>query len=258
MNTESLTLMRAFLLENGVRYNDSINEMVVRRNRGETFSFEAHLSAMIYAMLTNQTKWSRIVPHLPEIDDLFFHYNPNEIKRQPGNYFAEGIFKLKCGNISMAAQMKNLSYNISVMEKVVDEYGSMDAFITSEQAHKIVRKLSSYQSPYKIKMLGEALAWEYIRNVGIDACKPDTHLRRFLGNARMGHSRTPLASVEETVKQVELIAKENNIPQSVVDNLIWSYCADGYSEICTATPKCDICVIKKFCNYPCGLPEYNK
>lgn len=77
MNAESLTLMRAFLLENGVRYNDSINEMVVRRNRGETFSFEAHLSAMIYAMLTNQTKWSRIVPHLPEIDDLFFHYNAN-------------------------------------------------------------------------------------------------------------------------------------------------------------------------------------
>lgn len=45
----------------------------------------------------------------------------------------------------------------------------------SEPTHKIVRKLSNYWSQYKIKMLGEALAWEYIRNVGIDACKPDTH-----------------------------------------------------------------------------------
>lgn len=249
MNAESLTLMRTFLLENGVRYNDSISEMVVRRNRGEEFSFSEHLSALIYAMLTNQTKWNRIVPHLSDIDELFFHYNPDEIRQHPGKYFADGIFKLKCGNISTAAQMENLSYNISVMEKIANEHGSMDAFITSEPAHKIVRKLSTYRSPYKIKMLGEALAWEYIRNVGVDACKPDTHLRRFLGNARMGCSRTTVASVEETVKQVELIAKENNIPQSVVDNLIWSYCADGYGQICTATPKCDLCVIKSFCHF---------
>lgn len=252
MNAESLTLMRTFLLENGVQYNDSISEMAVRRNKGETFSFSEHLSALIYAMLTNQTKWNRIVPHLPEIDELFFFYDPKEIKQHPGTYFSDGIFKLKCGNISTAAQMKYLTQNILVMEKIVDDYGSMDEFITSEPAHKIIRKLSSYRSPYKIKMLGEALAWEYIRNVGIDACKPDTHLRRFLGNARMGSSDTPVASVEEVVAQVELIAKENNMPQSVVDNLIWSYCADGYGQICTATPKCDVCVIKNFCNYPCA------
>lgn len=145
--------------------------------------------------------------------------------------------------------MKYLSYNIRVMEKIVDDYGSMDAFITSEPAYRIVRKLSHYRSQYKIKMLGEALAWEYIRNVGIDACKPDTHLRRFLGNARMGYAHASVASVEEVVAQVELIAKENDIPQSVIDNVIWSYCADGYGQICTATPKCDMCVISGFCNF---------
>lgn len=258
MNAESLTLMRTFLLENGVRYNDSISDMVVRRNSGETFSFSEHLSALIYAMLTNQTKWSRIVPHLPEIDELFFFYDKKEIKQRPGTYFSDGIFKLKCGNISTAAQMNNLSHNIMVMEKIADDYGSVDAFITSEPAHRIVRKLSSYRSPYKIKMLGEALAWEYIRNVGIDACKPDTHLRRFLGGARMGHSHAPVASVDEVVAQVELIAKENDVPQSVIDNLIWSYCADGYGQICTATPKCGMCVISSFCKYPCTTQGESK
>lgn len=126
----------------------------------------------------------------------------------------------------------------------------MDAFITSESAHKIVKKLSDYRSPYKIKMLGEALAWEYIRNIGVDACKPDTHLRRFLGNARMGISRGDIATMEETIRQVEEISKENGIPQSVVDNLIWSYCADGYGQICTATPKCEKCIIRIYCKYP--------
>ena len=39
---------------------------------------------------------------------------------------------------------------------------------------------------YKLHQVGEALAWEYIRNVGIDGAKPDTHIRRFLGSNRMG------------------------------------------------------------------------
>ncbi len=250
MNIESIELMRRYLTEKGVRYDDTINSMVVRRNHGEAFSFQEHLSALIYAMLTNQTKWNRIVPHLNEIDRLFFHYEPEEIKKYPGQYFAEGIYRLKCGNISTAAQMENLSHNISVMEKIICTYGSMDDFVTSEPAYQIVRKLSGYCSPYKITMLGEALAWEYIRNVGIDACKPDTHLRRFLGNARMGCSKGSIATVEETIYQVEKIAKESGLPRSVIDNLIWSYCADGYGQICTANPKCEKCVVKSFCRFP--------
>ena len=42
---------------------------------------------------------------------------------------------------------------------------------------------------YKLHQVGEALAWEYIRNVGIDGAKPDTHIRRFLGSDRMGDQR---------------------------------------------------------------------
>lgn len=250
MNAETITSMRHYLTENGVRYNDSISAMVVRRNQGDVFSFTEHLSALIYAMLTNQTKWSRIVPHLREIDELFFHYDPEKIKQYPGRYFSEGVFKLKCGNISTTSQMENLSHNIHTLEKITNEYGSMDAFITSEPAHIIVKKLSGYRSPYKIKMLGEALAWEYIRNVGIDACKPDTHLRRFLGCDRMGHSRDAVATVEETISQVNAIAKATGFPCSVIDNIIWSYCADGYGQICTATPKCEKCVIRVSCSFP--------
>nr|DAE75126.1 MAG TPA: hypothetical protein [Caudoviricetes sp.] len=34
MNAETIDLMRHYLTENGVRYNDSISTMVVRRNQG--------------------------------------------------------------------------------------------------------------------------------------------------------------------------------------------------------------------------------
>ena len=67
MNAETIDLMRRYLVENGVRYNDSISTMVVRRNRGEVFSFTEHLSALIYALLTNQTKCSCTVKYHKKI-----------------------------------------------------------------------------------------------------------------------------------------------------------------------------------------------
>ena len=82
--------------------------------------------------------------------------------------------------------MKALADNIRIFEQLEKEYGSMDAFITSDAPEVIVKKLSQSNSPYKLHQVGEALVWEYIRNVGIDGAKPDTHIRRFLGSDRMG------------------------------------------------------------------------
>ena len=247
MTGNDILEMRSYLTSNCLQYNDSINVMVTKRKAGKVFSLEEHIAALIYAQLTNQTKWSRIVPHLPEIDALFFNYDPKEIKKHPSSYFAEGIFALKCGNISTKAQMNNLHRNIATMETITAEYGSMDAFVTSAPAQQIIELLSAGKSKYKMAMLGEALAWEYIRNVGIDGCKPDTHLRRFLGNDRMGSDVAPIASVEETIHQVELLSAETNLPLSTIDNIIWSFCADGYGEVCTATPHCERCVVRSSC-----------
>lgn len=247
MTGKELLLIKDYLTANCLQYDDTIHVMVAERRAGKHFTIEEHIAALVYAQLTNQTKWSRIVPNLPEIDALFFNYNPDEIKKHPGSYFADGIFSLKCGNISTKAQMNSLHRNISTMESIVEEFGSMDAFVTSAPARHIVELLSSGKSKYKMAMLGEALAWEYIRNVGIDGCKPDTHLRRFLGNDRMGDASESVASVNETIQQIDILAAETNLPLVSIDNIIWSYCADGYGEVCTATPHCEKCVVQTNC-----------
>ena len=82
----------------------------------------------------------------------------------------------------------------------------MDAFITSEPADIIVVKLSKNSSPYKIKRFGEALVWEYLRTMGIDGAKPDTHLRRFLGSGRMGTCLNDPATVKDVREQVEVLS----------------------------------------------------
>ena len=255
MTGAELKSMQDYLTSNCLQYSDSIHVMVEQRQQGKVFSLENHIAALIYAQLTPQTTWSHIVPHLAEIDQLFFNYNPEEILKYPGTYFAQGIFALKCGNISTTAQMNNLHKNIGTMKRIVCDYGSMDAFVTSAPAQQIVSLLSNSKSKYKMTMLGEALAWEYVRNVGIDGCKPDTHLRRFLGGARMGTVDNGTATPEEVIEQVERLSRETGLSMASVDNIIWSYCADDFGEVCTATPNCEKCVVCNSCKMTNRAPK---
>ena len=255
MTGVELKSMQAYLTSNCLQYSDSIHVMVEQRQQGKVFSLEEHIAALVYAQLTPQTTWSHIVPHLAEIDRLFCDYNPDEILKHPGAYFAQGLFALKCGNISTTAQMNNLHKNIETMKRIVHDYGSMDAFVTSAPAQKIVALLSNSKSKYKMAMLGEALAWEYVRNVGIDGCKPDTHLRRFLGGARMGSVTSGVATPEEVITQVERLSQETGLSMASVDNIIWSYCADNFGEVCTATPRCEKCVVRNSCKVANSHPR---
>ena len=167
----------------------------------------------------------------------------------PPSVFCEKIKDIKCGNRAIRAQMRSLRTHIHIFERIEVEYGSLDDFVTSENAHHIVTMLSSPLSPYKLPMVGKALAWEYLRNVGIDAAKPDVHIRRFLGADRMGSclasSPASLADVEQKMEQ---LAEETGLLKVEIDDLIWRFCAKGYGEICTASPACERCVIADRCH----------
>lgn len=56
--------------------------------------------------------------------------------------------------------MEALPYNIQIMEKIEQEYGSIDTFVNTYPANELVEKLSSNTSKYKLKMMGKALIWE--------------------------------------------------------------------------------------------------
>ena len=243
-----LTVIRSYLESKGLGYNTSLTEEIEKRRAGKQYTIRDHIRGMIYSMLTNQTKWYRVEPHLPEIDKLFYDYDPEKIMAADPTFFCTGLFDMKCGNMSTNAQMKALPDNIQVFRKIENEHGSIDAFITSEPADVIVQNLSDGSSPYKMKMLGEALVWEYLRNVGVDGAKPDTHMRRFLGADRMGTGTNSPATISEVNEQVTELAEKTGMSKIEIDNLIWSFCADGFGEVCTATPHCTNCPIRDWCN----------
>jgi len=244
-----LLIIKDYLDSKGLRYDGPFMNQIKLRAEGKVFSFSEHLKGIIYALLSNQTKWKRIEPKLPQIDKMFFDYDVEKIKATNAEYFYNGLFELKCGNVSTKAQMKSLHENIALLEKLKKEFGSLDVFVTSAPTHEIVRKISDSNSPYKLKMFGEALAWEYLRNVGIDGAKPDTHLRRFLGADRLGNGMNSVASVSEVIDQIEILSFETGLSKLEIDNLIWSFCADGYGEQCTSNPKCSECVIQRECKH---------
>lgn len=228
-------------------YGD-LGKKVLDRKAGKEFSFDEHLKGMVYALLTNQTQWSRIEPNIEKINELFFNFNTEKVKATDYLYFEKGLRDLKCGNISIHKQMETLHENIKTMEKLAAKYGSMDKYVTSKRADFIVKELSNNNSEHKLKCMGEALVWEYLRNVGIDGVKPDTHLRRFFSSDRMGNGSSPLATEDEVIEQANQLAKSTGKELWEIDDIIWEYCADGYEEICTDDPLCEECVISEFCH----------
>ena len=229
-----LDSIRDYLEQKGLLYDSYMMREINLRREGKTYTIGDHVKVLIYSMLSAQTKWYRIQEHLTEIDKLFYNYNPTFIMAADPSRFVQGLFDLKCGNRSTKKQMYALNDNIQNFQRIQDEYGSIDGFITSDSPEEIVQKLSKSSSKYKMKILGEALAWEYLRNVGIDAAKPDTHLCRFLGADRMGTGKKSLATIKEVNEQVTRLAKETGMTKVEIDNLIWSFCADGYGAVCTA------------------------
>ena len=244
-----LFVIQSFLKAKGLRHSSSLTRQIRERQNGREYSLSEHIKGLVYSMLSNQTKWHRIEPQLVNICNLFHDFDAERIKTTPASNFSDALFAIKCGNISTKAQMESLNDNIAVLEKIEKDYGSIDAFITSAPAYDIVKKFSKAGSQYKLRMLGEALVWEYLRNVGIDGAKPDTHLRRFLGADRMGVGAASPASVNDVIMQVNMLADETGLAKIEIDNLIWSFCADGYGEICTFKPQCRDCPIRSYCKH---------
>ncbi len=96
--------------------------------------------------------------------------------------------------------------------------------------------------------MGEALIWEYLRNVGVDGAKPDVHMKRILGHNRLGFSRYEEATNEEVINAMKQLSDETGLWMAQLDYMFWCFCATGKGEICTANPSCNRCVLRDECN----------
>ena len=57
---------------------------------------------------------------------------------------------------------------------------------------------------------------------------------------RLGYAAS-IATEIEAIKAFDDISKNTKYLKSYIDIVLWSYCVDGYGEVCTANPKCYKC-----------------
>lgn len=241
--------------------NTHIKHQIDRRNNGERFSVNDHIRAMVYSMLSSGTKWERVEKSIDiktgriiSIDEIFHNYDIDYLLQCDPDILADEIKNLGCAGQSTRKQMKALvSKNITTLISLEQEYGSIDSyyqkFIDKDTTLKtLVKQLSDPQSEDKLAEMAEALVAEYLKNVGYDIAKPDRHIRRILGSKILGCSEYEEVPVYEAFDIVAEIAQEMNKPVAEVDYILWSYCADGYGEICTVSkPECNKCVANECC-----------
>lgn len=224
-------------------------EWIQQRSNGKVFSMSEHIRALIYSQLSNNRPWNQIELNIDKIDEIFFFYDKEKILNTSADYFIEEIQSIKCGNRNIKKQMDSLHDNIHKFERIEQEFGTLDNFVTSGTPIEIADLLAN-SLKYKLHTLGLALAMEYLRNVGIDATKPDTHIRRILGSKRLGYSSGEIAGEIESIDIINTISSETGYLPSQIDALLWLFCSNDNGMICTEKPHCDQCLLNgKYCNW---------
>lgn len=256
---EELLIKDGKVQEKKLWNNTYIKKQIDKREGGGKFSIQDHIRAMVYSMLTSGASWSRIDSTIEYetgclllIDDIFYQYDVDTLLNTDPMVLVKRITENKLGTPYIKNQMIALvGTNIVKLQTLEKEYGNIDVFyqkfIDNDHTLKsLVKALSTAGKPNKYIQLDVALNAEYLRNVGYDIAKPDRHICRILGSERLGlHSNIEVPKYE-AFDIVAEIANRLNKHTAEVDFILWSYCADGYGQICTLNnPKCEKCSIKK-------------
>lgn len=242
--------------------NTYIKRQIDKRREGKEFTIEDHIRAMVYAMLSAGASWDcRIAGEvdsetgrLVSVDQVFCGYDTEKLLKKTPEQIKDGLNNIGCAPRFLSQQMEALlSVNIPKLLAAEKEHGSIDAhYQTIIEAggglKGLVTALSDSESPDKMDGLGIPLACEYLRNIGHDIPKPDTHICRILGSGYLAFSDKPEAPQMEAFDIVVKLAEQAGKSPAETDYILWSYCADGYGEVCVKQkPKCEICAAKEIC-----------
>ena len=206
------------------------------------------------AIFTAQAKWESYEKNLDRIDKRLFNYDFKKIE----NLTDEEIKKIHKEMIEMGVRdwllhrkLKDFRKNARLFTNLLGKGISMHEFLKKELSDKemLINKLINKESDYKLFRVGLPICCEFFKNIGVDDFKPDVHMVYLfsrLGIAEIKKPKTPTVKELYSIRAVGMdIAKINNEPFHVVDNVLWFFCAEGKAEICTTNnPKCFKCRLR--------------
>jgi endonuclease III len=220
-------------------------EAAGRRERGELFSLRDHLRGMVLSMLSANRPWKPIADSLAALAEVFGDYKPSFLEQASAESLEAAVKRINCGNRRVSFQMKAIRPNLETFRRIDAEAGSIDQFIDDRRIEDVVHELGEGRR-YKLKELGPTLVFEYLKNVGVRASKPDVHVLRICGPNRLAvlpGGASPL----EAFQAFRAFAQAAGVDEVALDNMIWLLGADEYAAVCGANPKCHRCALRVVC-----------
>lgn len=242
--------------------NTYIKRQIDKRKDGGVFTVSDHIRAVVYSLLSGGQGWAKYAKEMdiqtgciPCVDSIFHDYSPIELLKCSPFQLYEELQKIHLApRFGTAPIEKLITVNIPKLLKLEEEYGTVDNYYQKyiqeginrhlpAPVKPLIEALSNAESNDKLEQMGIPLVCEYLRNVGYDLPKPDTHICRILGSEILGFSTSKEVSEYKSIEIIFEIAKAAKKSVAETDYILWSYCSNGYGEICTSKyPKCDICV----------------
>lgn len=238
-----------------------IKRQIERRQNGKAFTTKDHIRAMVYSMLSSGMSWNKVAKNMnPEtkcitsVDKIFCDYDLEQLLKLTPTQLRDSIKGIHCATQSTLKQVEALlTVNVPKLLSIEKTYGTIDTyyqkFIEIDNTLKtLIILLSTTDGASKLEQMNVALVCEYLRNIGHDIPKPDRHICRILSSEYLAFSDKKAVTPFEAFDIIVELSKMTGKSAAEVDYILWSYCADGYGEVCTAKKaKCEICKVKKYC-----------
>ena len=224
---------------------------VEKRAAGCTWTDDEVFEAVLLAVLSSNTVWTKIEGIRSKLSKLFFNFSLEAYASlsdtEIGDKFVPWFKERRAGSVSLRSGLVNLIGAAQILLQYSKRYGAADSYFTTlmcrcDDDPKQVALQLGRQGEYKLPSLGVALAAEALKNLGFDMAKPDRHIMRAVGSFGLVHfnrwmigserriGRKPPVSTSkekllEVMTVVEKMAVSAGKPVVFVDNAIWLLCA---------------------------------
>ena len=220
---------------------------VKERSEGRTWSDEEVFEAVLLAVLSSNTVWSKVERVQADLSRLFCGFSLESYASlsdtEIDERFVPWFEDRRAGSPYLKRNLKLLIRAAQKLLRYRKRHGRADRYFTSlvdqcDGDPKRAALLLGDQSEYKLPSLGIALAAEALKNLGFDVAKPDQHGLRAVGSfglvpfkrwrRTLRGRESPDSTSGEKLKVmtvVEGIAAAVDHPVVFVDNAIWLLCA---------------------------------
>ena len=169
---------------------------VQERSKGRAWSDDEVFKAILLAVLSSNTVWSKVELVQADLPDLFCGFSLDKYARLSeadiDKRFVPWFKQRKAGAVSLGSGLRNLVKAAGILLAHSGLHGSADHYFTSlvskcSNDPKLAALQLGGSGEFKLPSLGVALAAEALGNLGFDVAKPDRHVLRAMGSFGLVH-----------------------------------------------------------------------